>query len=90
MIAVFAPILALDDVMVEDDVVVMRVVQWLGAQRDEASLPLIEKAIRRLPDVVWSLSAFESERADAIAKKYLSAEKWEDYRRERLGIEPED
>jgi hypothetical protein len=47
----------------------------LGEQHDENALPAIEKTLERLPDeapmLTLALAAFKSERADAIAKKYV-------------------
>ena len=52
-------------------------------QRDQASLPVIERAIKRFPDdtyLVHALALFRSEAADAIAMKYLQEDQMEEYR----------
>ena len=42
----------------------------LGTLRDESSLPIIEEELQKRPEFADALQCFNSERADALAKKY--------------------
>jgi len=58
----------------------------LGEQHDEASLPLIEQAIRRSPEpseLASNLAAFHSHAADTIAMRYLLPSQIEEYKQSR-------
>jgi hypothetical protein len=63
----------------DDEDLVCAALLGLATQRDLESLPLIENAIRRFSDdrqdyLVDLLSLFQSERADAVAMKFLEGE----------------
>jgi hypothetical protein len=65
----------------EDIPLVAQAIDTLGAQRDFTALPAIERALQRLPDdhLALMLSSFADERADEIARKYLSEDEIETY-----------
>ncbi|MFL6248202.1 MAG: hypothetical protein ACJ74H_19415 [Thermoanaerobaculia bacterium] len=67
-----------------DNSLVLIAIEALGKQRDFDSLPLIEKAIARVPEqsamLAVYLAQFGDERADAIAMKYLDESDLATYR----------
>jgi hypothetical protein len=73
------------------DILVVAAIDGLGKQKDFASLPLIENAIARADAdsramLATYLTAFDDERADAVAMRYLqSASQIEEYRERRSG-----
>ena len=70
-----------------DETLVNDAIAGLAGQHDEASLPAIEEALRRLPDyasmLAYSLVDFESEAADRLALKYLRDDARKEYEEER-------
>ncbi|HJQ40586.1 MAG TPA: carboxypeptidase regulatory-like domain-containing protein [Thermoanaerobaculia bacterium] len=67
--------LLLEALRTDEFAVVYQAIYALGAQHDESSLPAIEEAIQRFPAgssvLAQVLGNFQSERADAMAMKYL-------------------
>ena len=69
----------------DDATVVGIAIAAIGRRNDESLLPLIEKAIERLPEehLGFALYTFHSPAAKALAKRVLSAEEFEDFKQAR-------
>lgn len=75
--------LALRAMATDDLVIIPEAIHGLGAQHDDASLALIEKTIERFPrdaaSLAFSLYAFRTEAANALAARHLSPQDFSDF-----------
>jgi hypothetical protein len=67
----------------KDDFLARHTLSLVMGLADESLLPRIEKALERFPSGAFSLLWFRSDAADRIAKKFLSADDWEEYEEQR-------
>jgi len=68
----------------ENAEIVTTAIMSIGEQNDESMLPLIEKAIERLPGehLGFALYTFHSPAAGALAKRVLTADEFENYKQQ--------
>jgi len=69
----------------DDATIVATAIMSIGRQNDESMLSIIEKAIERLPGehLGFALYTFHSPAAEALAKRVLPADEFEDYKQAR-------